>query len=199
MPVNKKNEIVCVFGQSGTGKSSWVQQHLKGLSRFVLWDTLDEYSGFSRFEDFESVYALLNKHHLRGLFQVTFVCIEEDEEGALETMCELVMAVENLFFIVEEVDMFATPQSIPFEFRRLIKTGRHYGVNMIFVSQRPAMVNRLLTAQSRRFILFRTKEESDIRFLRAHVGEAADLVPDLPDMHFIDYNHGQIERGEIKW
>ena len=136
---------------------------------------------------------------MTGLFQCVYNCIEDDDEEQLEFMCSLVCALENCFFIVEEVDQYATPSQMPHEFRKLLKTGRHFGVSMIFVSRRPAEMNRLITAQSRRFICFQMLEPADIRFMKSIIGEVAEELKTLPKLHYIDWNHGEIERGIIEW
>lgn len=127
-------------------------------------------------------------------------CVEENEGGEVEAfdfVCKLAGSVENVCLIVEEVDTYATPNVIPFELKRLLKVGRHFGVSMLFVSRRPAEIHRLITSQSQRFICFRMIEPNDVRYMTSIIGEAARELPDLPMLHFIDWQHGQIEKGVI--
>jgi len=154
MPRNKNTEICTVLGQSGSGKSSWVQKRLPELTRFILFDSLCEYTGFEVFQDDKEA---LYRHVLKaraGLFQCIYRAVDNDAAKDLDFVCELAFAVEDVTFIVEEVDQFATANYIGPSLSRLLKIGRHCGISMIFVSRRPPEINRLITAQSRRFICF---------------------------------------------
>jgi len=172
---------------------------LPSLTRFVLFDTLCEYSGFDVFQDdLEALYRHVMQYQ-GGLFQVIYRCVNEHEQAAFDFVCELAFAVEDVTFIVEEVDQFANPNQIPNPLKRMLKIGRHNGVSMIFVSRRPPEINRLITAQSRRFICFQMLEPNDVRYLKAVIGGIAEEIPKLEKLHFIDWNHGAVSRGQIKW
>lgn len=187
-----------MLGQSGSGKSSWVQKRLREIPRFILWDTLGEYKNFDIVETRRELVEYVDARG-SGLIQVVFNCVNEDEETALNFTCRLAVAIEHICLIVEEVDAYATPASLPGDLRALLKRGRHAGVDLIFISRRPAEINRLITAQSRRFVCFRMAEPSDIRYMKSVIGEAAEELPALPLLNYVDWRHGTIERGEIKW
>lgn len=193
-----KTEIITVLGQRGSGKSSWVKKKLPAIPRFLLWDTLGEYAGFDMFTDRAELFRHVSERQA-GIFQCVFNCLEETEAEAFDWICELAAAVENVCLIVEEVDTYATPSVIPGSLRKLLKIGRHYGVSMIFVSRRPAEINRLITSQSQRFVCFRMFEPNDIRYLSSVIGPAAAELKDLPILHYLDWRHGVIERGAIQW
>lgn len=198
MPNPNKSDIITVLGQSGSGKSSWVQARLASLPRFILWNTLGEEFGFTECESRSELYKHVTKR-ASGLFQVVYNNVEENEEEAMEWMSKFVEEVENLCFIIEEADAYATPSSIPQGLRSLLKRGRHRGISMVFVTRRPAEVNRLITAQSKRFVLFRVTEPNDIRYLRTFVGDHALTLPDLPELSFLDWQQGTVTRGRIEF
>tara|TARA_Y100000310_G_C20569456_1_gene757235 strand:+ start:174 stop:779 length:606 start_codon:yes stop_codon:yes gene_type:complete len=201
MPNPNRTEIITVLGQSGTGKSSWIEKYLPKLPRFILWDTLGEYSGFDIVETKEDLFNKVTKHE-KKFFGVIFRFIGDDDKqiDSLNFMCRLAGAIEHCWIIIDEVDMYASPTlGMPEDLSMILKRGRHLGVSMLFASRRPAEVHRLITAQSRRFVLFRSKEDRDVTFLRGHVGDVADEMKKLPDLHYIDWNHGKTEKGEIKW
>lgn len=191
----KETEVVTVLGQRGSGKSSWVKRALPEIPRFIVWDTLGEYT---QFDGVESVGELIEYVYPRidGVFQVVINSMIDDD---LEQVCRVAGAVKNLHLIVEEVDTYATPGKAPYELKRLLKIGRHYGVSMIFVSRRPAEINRLITSQSQRFIMFRMFEPGDIRYLKSIIGPEAMELTELKPLHYLDWNHGEITYGEIKF
>lgn len=132
-----------------------------------------------------------------GVHRVIYNCVDGDEKDQLSFCCRLSEAIGNVVLIIEEVDQYATPHDIPADLRRLLKVGRHFNVGMVFVSRRPAEINRLITSQTREFILFRLIEPADLRYLSSVVGPVADDVSSLPDLHFIAWKHGSIERGKV--
>lgn len=199
MPRNKNTEIVTVVGQSGSGKSSWVQKRLPDLSRFILFDSLCEYTGFDVYQDDKEGIFNHVKKIKNGIFQTIYRCVQGDEAADFDFICSLAEAVEDVTLIVEEVDQYATPAYCPIKLKRVLKIGRHSGISMVFVSRRPAEVNRLITAQSRRFICFQMLEPNDVRYMRAVIGAVADEIPTLDKLSYIDWNHGAVSRGKITW
>lgn len=192
---HSNNEIITVLGQRGSGKSSWVKKHIPNVPRFILWDTLGEYTSFEQFENLQDLFNYVHKNQ-GGPFQAVYNSIENED---FERVCQIVGAVENCCFIIEEVDTYATPTQCPYELMKLLKIGRHYNISMIFVSRRPAEIHRMITSQSQRFILCKIIEPNDVRYLKSVVGPVADELPGLEILHYVDWKHGIIERGVITW
>ena len=174
---------------------------MKNLSRFFLWDTMTEYEfpNAPAVESREELFAEVESWEA-GPGGVVFQCMEDDEAGALDYACQLCEAVGDVTLIIEEVDTYATPNIIPAPLRRLIKKGRHWGVSLVFVSSAPSEIHRLCTSQSRRMIVFRLIEESHLKYVRRALRDHVDLVPELPDLHFLDWQQDKgIERGVISF
>ena len=191
----KQTEIITVLGQRGSGKSSWIQKALPDIPRFILWDTLGEYEGYAQAINKQELFDYVWDNEA-GVLQVVYNTIDEDDFGFVCTVCE---NIGDLTFIVEEVDNYATPNLIPVELRRLLKYGRHVGLSMIFVSRRPAEINRLITSQSQRFICFTIIEPVDVRYLTSIIGPVAKVLPTLKKLEFVDWSPDRIKRGQIKW
>ena len=168
----KKTEIITVLGQRGSGKSSWIQKALPDIPRFILWDTLGEYGQYKLYTEAQTKQELFDYvwDHNEGVLQVIYNSIEDEDFGFVCGLCE---NLGDLTFIIEEVDNYATPNFMPIELKRLLKYGRHFGISMIFVSRRPAEINRLITAQSQRFICFTIIEPLDVRYLTSILGPVA--------------------------
>lgn len=190
--------VTTVLGQRGSGKTSWVKQELRKIPRFILWDTLGEYQGFDVFTDIESLFSYVYDHRT-GVLQAVFNCLEENEAQAFDTVCHMAGAVENVVLVVEEVDAYATPSIIPFDLKRCLKTGRHRGVGLICVSRRPAEINRLITSQTQRFICFKMFEPNDVRYMGSIMGERSRELIDLPVLHYLDWQHGEISKGVVSF
>lgn len=192
---NKPTEVITVLGQRGSGKSSWVQKKLPSFPRFILVDTLGEYSGFRVVTDKQELFDLVwNKH--QGIMQIIYNSIEDEDFGFV---CSLVEEIEDIILVVEEVDNYCTPMQIPVELKRLLKYGRHKGISMVFVSRRPAEINRLITSQTQRYICFTMIEPSDIRYMSSVIGHQAKDLPSLPKLQYIDWTSDRVKRLKIKW
>lgn len=189
------NEMIFVSGQRGSGKSYWVKDHLRGLTRYLLYDTMGEYgpaAGPCFVEIDELIDYLVPYENGGGFFEAVFAPIEDSD---FETFCEVGLALGNVCVIIEEVDQFATPYYTPLAFQKMIKRGRHRGVNVLGVSQRPASVSRLLTSQTTRFIVFRMFEPKDITYYKSIIGPVADRLGKIDNYDFfdIDFNQGGVQ------
>lgn len=178
-----KNEVIFVSGQRGSGKSYWVKHFIKGQGRYLLYDALGEYDGAPQFEDIEALFEYCESHTGEGFFEAIYNPVEHED---FPLFCRIALALGNVYVIIEEIDLFSTPYITPPELAKLIKYGRHHGVNVLGVSRRPSEVSRLFTSQASRFILFRQIEPRDIAYFRSIIGPDADRLPDLPLYMFFD-------------
>ena len=187
------NEIIFVSGQRGSGKTYWVKDHLKGLTRYLLYDTMGEYESGPHFEEIEELIDFLVPYENGGgFFEVVFDPIEHSD---FETFCEVALALGNVYVVIEEIDQFATPYQTPIALQKMIKYGRHRGVNVLGVSRRPSEVSRLFTSQTTRFIIFRMFEPRDITYYKSIIGPVADCLNQINNYDFfdIDFNKGGVQ------
>ena len=163
-----------------------------------MWDTLGEYGQYKLFTEVKTKQELFDYvwDHNDGVMQVIYNSIDDEDFSFVCSLCE---NLEDLTFIIEEVDNYATPNLCPIDLKRLLKYGRHSGLSMIFVSRRPAEINRLITSQSQRFICFTIIEPTDVRYLTSIIGPVAKVLPTLKKLEFVDWSPDRIKRGEIKW
>lgn len=185
-----KNEVIFVSGQRGSGKTFWVQNLVSKLPRFLIYDSLGEYEGARRFEEIDDLLDHASRSG-PGFFDAIFDPLDPTDSEDFDIFCRVARALGNLYVIIEEFDLFATPFNIPLELQALIKYGRHRGINVVGVSRRPAEVSRLFTSQATRFILFRQIEPRDVQYFRSIIGVAADLLPTLEPFHFLDINFSE--------
>lgn len=185
-----KNEVTFVSGQRGSGKSYWVKHEIESLSRYMVFDTMNEYEG-RKIEDLEE---LADHCQSAGDGFLEAVYDPSDPQAELPWFCRIAYAVGNVCVIIEEVDVFADPYNMPEYLGQVVKRGRHRGVNLMAVSQRPAAVNRLLTSQASRFVIFRHFEPRDIAYFRSIIGPYAEKLPTLGlyEFYVIDFSQGPL-------
>ena len=175
------NEIIFVSGQRGSGKTYWVKRYLDGLPRSLLYDTLGEYEG-PRYLEIEDLLEVCQGAEA-GFFEAVFDPTDNED---FPYFCRIALAVGNIYVIIEEIDLFTTPYNTPLELQRLIKYGRHYGVNIVGVSRRPSEVSRLFTSQATRFVTFLQREPRDVAYFRSILGPWADAIPELGEHSYLD-------------
>lgn len=186
-----KNEVIFVSGQRGSGKTYWVRDFIRGLPRYILYDALSEYEGPSRFTDIEGLLEFCKANRNAGFFEAIFDPLDPTDELTFHFFCRIAGEIKNLYVVIEEIDLHATPYNNPAELQKLIKYGRHYGINVIGVSRRPAEVSRLFTSQATRFVLFKQIEPRDITYFRAIIGPQADQLPDLPQFCHLNFDFSE--------
>jgi hypothetical protein len=70
------------------------------------------------------------------------------------------------------VDNYATTHNIGENFRKVLKYGRHRGVNLVMIARRPVEINPLLRSQATRYIIFPMGAD-DAAVMKPHIGEEA--------------------------
>lgn len=184
------NEIIFVSGQRGGGKSYWVKKLARSLPRCVILDPLGEYKADQYFTDIHEFVNFLQRDLLKPrLYTVSFNPVDIGED--LDYFCRAILARGDIYLILEELDQLSTPYATPPELAKLIKYGRHYGIQIVGVSRRPAEVSRLFTSQATRFICFGQVEPNDIKYWRSIIGSAADQLPSMPDYCYLDIDFNQ--------
>jgi hypothetical protein len=181
------NEIIFVCGQRGSGKSYWTKKLVRSLPRCIVFDSLGEYEADQRIYDLEEmVDFLIADQTNEKLFTIAYDTHLGAEDFPL--FCRAILARGNVHLVIEELDLYCKPLSTDPEFLKLLKYGRHYGIQIIGVSRRPAEVSRDFTSQATRFITFGNREPRDIQYFRSVFGNEADRIKTLPQFHYLDIN-----------
>jgi len=169
-------KITMIFGKRGSGKTTQAREQAKQVNRVLCYDTLGrDYDDGVVCETLEELKAFWLKVY-RGRFRIVYR--PADPEADFPAVCALVNAAGNMTFVVEETDLYFKQGTACPEFRNLIQRGRHAGVDMICITQRPKGFGRLLTSQTDDFYLFATREPDDLAYFRARCGD--DVAAKLP-------------------
>lgn len=193
-----QNRIVGVVGRKGSGKSTRVHELLSFCPRFVVFDVMGEYAGQTenRIESVPRLAEFLKWSREQQAFAGAYVPSGElDEE--IEEVSRLVYARGHLCFVCEEVPLYAQAGYMPPLFGKLIRTGRHQQIDIVWTAQRAAEVPRTTTSLTDLWVLFSQTEPRDLSALADRCGrEVADRVAGL-GLH--DYflwdavTHGELE------
>lgn len=181
-----------MLGKRGSGKSFLLKQHLKRCNRFLVYDTIGEYTDGVIFQTGPELFKFW-KDHLDGDFRLIYQPLQPEAE--FDYICDLVYACGDMVFAAEEIDKFCQSNNISLSFSNIIQRGRHRDITFIGVSQRPFGINRIISSQAKDIYTFQQSEPRDLEYLSMYIGkDLTEKVRELPQYHFLHWQaDGQIE------
>ena len=72
-----------------------------------------------------------------------------------------------VFLIVDEIDQYIDPYSLPFEFGLYSEQGRNWNQGGIFTARRLGAVNKSIFSNSHYLILFKIINKMDLQYLKS--------------------------------
>ena len=180
----RESLVTMIFGVRGEGKTFAAKKRVSAFPRYVIFDTLGQYSDMGIIcedvPEFKKLFAeVYNKQSMRIVFQPV------NPQDVFEEICEYVYDCGNLCFLAEEVGMFVSPTSMGWNLANIIQRGRHKNIDVLAVNQRPFGIPRILTSQAKEIISFKQREPRDIDYFREFIGERAEEILTLPQYHFL--------------
>lgn len=198
MTVSNKAHIMAVLGASGSGKSTFVKREIsKGHPRLLIWDPLSEYDGAHTSKVHELLDAL-RKPKFRAVFRPSGD--DKIRLAQFDLICRAALAAGNLTFVVEELRFVTTPSRAPLGWAKVCLTGRHKGLRVYGLSQRPASIDKDFLGNCTRVRSGRLAYAADVKAVAAAIGNA-DQLAKLQPLEWIekDMTTGKISRGVIKF
>lgn len=140
MSVANKASIMAVLGSSGSGKSTFIKRTLsRGHTRLLIWDPMREYEG-QGVESLADLLAALKAKKFRLVFRPSADPAQRGKQ--FDLVCRAALAAGNLSLVVEELRFVTTPSRAPLGWAQACLTGRHRGLKVYGISQRPASIDK---------------------------------------------------------
>ena len=167
---------VGIFGASGSGKTTKGLKLVSGLKRIIFFDPLDNLNNGRRFSDIEKMFDFIKKSYSSG-FICRFVPELGKASGQLseisKKLCDIQAAYKNKMLktqqtlFVDELDV-AFPLNITKKdqnngFYYICCRGRHYGINIVGISQRMSLVDLPFRANLSDIFIFRLADFNDVK------------------------------------
>lgn len=181
----KSNERVCVCGKTGSGKSHLVRQLLSCFNRVIFFDPKRENFDLKG----DVVYNLddVKEKIKQPNFFIIYAPLSLND-AEFDEFCKLVYYEGNLTLILDEVISLGSHKVNEWH-NRLIRLGRSRGIGIWHLIQRPSFVSNYILSESEHFFLFKLQTEQDRKKIKGIIGDCAELLNDLPQYHFVYYNH----------
>jgi hypothetical protein len=177
-----QNRIVGIVGRKGSGKSTRAATLLKYCPRVFVSDPMADHSNWLP-DVFEGIDEELDEYFEQASRAKTFACGYvpiNDLEREFEEICDLVYHYGRMLFCVEEAPLICKAGYMPPVFGRIVRTGRHRGLDLLYTAQRASEVSRTLTSATDMFIFYSQTEPRDLDAIAERCGrEVAARVAGL--------------------
>lgn len=201
-----------VIGARGRGKSTKTKLLIKALKRVVVYDPMGEYARidiYKRCGSIKEVMDALKRGWKRG-FKIAYVPVG-DHAQCLHDLCKLLMHVQKPYFdekdtrqmtlVVEEMNLsFPVTKLSPalYGMQMMTLQGRHYGINVIGVTQRPAEVSATYRGNCECIYVFGLAQGMDFKAVSDTIGrEHETKVRALKQHEFLKWqSDGRVELGK---
>jgi hypothetical protein len=137
-------EVIAVIGATGSGKGVYIKNYAlkKNEKRLMIWDYMQEYSGFV------DLTTQRLSDAIRGInqkaFKVAFQPSYDDKIRAkqFDTFCNAAVEAGDVRLVIEELAFVTSPTRSPSGWKKATGIGRHKGLRIIGASQRPAQIDK---------------------------------------------------------
>ncbi len=201
-----------IYGASGSGKSTKAKELLKARDRVVIFDPMAEYGGRGGAVSVHTMPQLVKelKNRWRTGFRLAFVPPAQGELAALHELSLLLKRIQSgyatgaskteITLLVEELNLGYPNMMLPPDrngFGELCSRGRHYGIEIIGITQRPAEVSTRWRGNTSESYWFRQADYRDLQTAGAMLGPQAKVtLKALPTHHYLHFALGVITPGK---
>jgi DNA helicase HerA-like ATPase len=185
-------DCIAILGTRGTGKTTLSRKVQGAWPRQVIIDPVDEYSDgiiVSDFSDFSKKMLEFQREKIKK-FRIIFRFSPEVEDQAALANAILRVCFEfgNIQIVMEEVQLYSSTHQLPLFMRNALFMGRHKGLSLVFVTQRPGALNKNILSQCQHVFAGHIHEKNDVDYLRSIFHEQTDKLLNMPRGKFLYYS-----------
>jgi len=175
-------DIIALFGGSGSGKSFLARKITKNDKRLLIFDVMGEYGDHAKTaHSMSQMVQMMKKSSFRIAFQPRFATLAQD----FAAFCRISYLAGNLRVLVEELNTVTEANRAPPDWRNITSRGRHRGMHVIGISQRPAGVDKDFIANATQGAAGRLRYEADQKALMPVLGRDAVKLGQIPPRKFM--------------
>lgn len=196
-PVIKSNEKVYVCGMNLSGKTVMAKSIIRAMRSqgvpVIVYDPIMEYGDVADNDDeiVSDIDTIANLGPLPAGAIVVYSPLNDTPE-LWDRFCRIIWQTQrNLWIVIDEAhDVCPSGPTISQYHSFLVRKGRHYGIGMCHVSQRPAETHKMPLAQAQHVIIYKMHLVNDIKYLEAWLQcpEIGPLMDRLEPYHYIYFD-----------
>lgn len=202
-----KADIRAYIGASGSGKSAAVKRRIaeEKPDRLLVWDPQGEYAAVLGVHPFTRLAGVQQALVKAGAGPVRLVFDPAPDPAVMvkqfDAFCNLAYAAGNLWLVAEELSDVTQPGWAPAGWSKISRKGRHKGLSVLGVTQRPAAVDKHFFGNASRVRCGRLNYDADVKTMANVLRVQADEIGDLKPLEWIerDMGTGEITRGVLKF
>jgi hypothetical protein len=177
-----QNRIVGIVGRKGAGKSTRTRTLLKYVPRILIWDPMQDHRDLVP-DYFEDSPSDLDEYFQEAQAKNRFACSftpGDNLENHFDYVCDVVYDYGRMLFVIEEAPLVCRASYMPPTFGKIVRTGRHRELDVLWTAQRAGEVSRTLTSATDIWIFYSQTEPRDLDAIAERCGrEIAERVAEL--------------------
>tara|TARA_R110002074_G_scaffold67298_1_gene158513 strand:- start:6048 stop:6722 length:675 start_codon:yes stop_codon:yes gene_type:complete len=201
----KDADLTLVVGKRGSGKSTITKGLLLNRPKVIIFDPRAEYTRGVQCRTIEQVRRAMLTRWARG-FVISFVPPAGGEAASLSALIHFLWKAQRPYeeetdarkmtLVIEEMDLGYPVSKLPANMRgmdRAVNQGRHVGLELIGVTQRPALVSMNFRSQVASTYLFALEGENDVKTMANAFGKHLENnIRNMPKYHCLMRNDGRV-------
>lgn len=213
MKKDAKNEGY--WGGRGAGKSTGVKERVERETRLIVFDPIGDYAkekGFNSVKTLKGLYAGIKRNWNKGFRYALTVPRGSDAQRMLNELSEALFLIQKPYYderdsrklvlVVEEMAVCYPEKTLGKKergFMDLINLGRHYGVEIIGVSQRIAEVKKNFVGNCAEHYFYRMGAAVDYSTVMQQIGrEHQTDLKTLQTHEYLKFEQGRVSKGKNK-
>lgn len=188
----KATDCFSIFGTRGTGKS-YLARKINGMyPRSIVIDPAKDWTNgevvksFTEFANKLKTKLNNNDKKFRIIFQ--FNPDEPNKPELLNHVLRLCFHFKNIQVVIDEVQLFTSAHFIPDYLKNLLFMGRHNGISVMCITQRPAQLNKSILSQSLHVYCGQLHDRNDLNAVASFLNTDTNKLFNLPKRNFIYFN-----------
>lgn len=207
--------LSAIYGVRGQGKSTLGKEKIKGLDRVLAFDPQGEYAYLPGFK--KVTWPDLAKEMAKPKFRLSYKPAKGSAPAALHKICDMILTtrepyadwmarrsagqkvgdppMQQITLLVEEMSISYPVEKLPADLwgmTEMVERGRHSGVNVIALTQRPASISTKFRGNCEEFSVFRLDLVNDVDAVCMYIGKQyRDTIRKLSQGHYIKVAGGQ--------